>query len=128
MEKANPAFGDSGVIVLNDEAFSQKTHLSRVIAHEMAHEWVRQNRDAYSNYANSTGWTFAKAPSGRQVIIPRPGAYVEDDGRESADEDLANNIECFLYDPAKLQASTPAAYAWIRNKFGDKFKLVGGRK
>ncbi len=43
--------------------------------------------------------------------------------RESIEEDFSKNIELYLFEPAKLKATNPAVYNWIRRKYGAKFKL-----
>ena len=55
----------------------------------------------------------------------RETAYVAEDGKNSPTEDFANNVEFYLFDPAKLKKETPKVDKWIRERFGDKFKIKG---
>ncbi len=55
--------------------------------------------------------------------------YVRSDGvlvkpsYTSPEEDYANNLEYFIYNPDKLKQVTPNAYEWIKKRFGPKLKL-----
>lgn len=124
----NPAAGDEGVIVIYDAAFKDKQVLSRILAHEFAHELFRQFPDVKrTDYATSTGWKIAISPTtGRYKFIPLRFDYVEEDGPESVTEDFANNIEYHLFEREKLRKTTPKAYDWFGKVFGDKLKLGKG--
>lgn len=50
--------------------------------------------------------------------------YVEKDGELSPDEDFANNIEFYLFEPETLRKKSNAIYLWILKTFGSDFKLV----
>ena len=67
-------------------------------------------------------------PDGKIYWARRKESYIEDDGGSSHEEDYANNLEHFLYNPDKLKKVTPEAYAWIRKHFGESFKLKKGKK
>ena len=42
------------------------------------------------------------------------GTFVSDDGRDSPDEDFANNVEFFLFRPEKLKKTSPGVYDWLK--------------
>lgn len=69
---------------------------------------------------------FDEASGKETVRISRGTNFVKPDGKISPAEDFANNVEYFLYDPKKLKDVTPHAYTWIKNHFGDSFKLGRG--
>lgn len=69
-----------------------------------------------------SGWTVTL--EGRKIISTRrKTGFVEEDGKTSIQEDFANNIEYFLYNPDKLKSLTPSIYNWIKTKYGEKFKI-----
>jgi hypothetical protein len=67
-------------------------------------------------------------PDGKIYWAGRKDGYIEVDGKNSHEEDYANNLEHFLYDPDKLKKVTPSAYDWIKKRFGDSFKLKEEKK
>ena len=42
-------------------------------------------------------------------------------------EDFSNNIEYFLIETTVLQKKAPKVHAWIKQHFGEKFKLSKGK-
>ncbi len=127
MEKSkdgnNPATSANDILVIYNSAFDQKNVLSRVLAHEFAHEIygnlkVSDARD----YRLTTNW-FELNKNGKRLLISRKEGFVTDDGRVSPEEDFANNMEFFLFEPKKLISETPHAYRWITVAFGDKIQL-----
>ena len=52
--------------------------------------------------------------------------YVENDGKEGPAEDFSNNIEHYLFQPEQLKIKSPKVYEWIRQRYGDSFKIVKG--
>lgn len=120
----NPASNGDGFIVLYNSAFEAKHRLSRVLAHELAHEMYRElSEKEQLDYCLKAGWSYE---IGRNRIIywkPRKEEDVETDSKTSRDEDFTNNIEYFLFDPTILREKNPKAYDWIKNKYGDKLKL-----
>lgn len=124
----NPASGESGALGVYDAAFNKNANLTRVLAHELAHELFRQFSVADKILcAKAMGWTFKKDEKTEQYrAIPRKSGYVEVDGQLLTTEDFANNIEYFLFNQKRLNEVTPQAAEWIRHKFGDKLKLRKG--
>lgn len=120
----NPATSADGIVVLYDSAFDRKSTLSRVLAHEFAHEiYNGLIEDKALEYRLATNWLAAKEKSGKIKYYSRKDDYVADDGRVSPEEDFANNVEFFLFDPQKLSKTTPHAFRWIKSYFSDKFKV-----
>lgn len=118
----NPATSAESIIVLYDSAFKQKNNLSRVLAHEFAHEKYRTLKESEAiNYRISTNWFILKT-KGKSVQVSRKDGFVADDGRVSPEEDFANNVEFYLFEPNKLESTTPHGFAWIKKHFSDKFK------
>lgn len=122
----NPAAGDSGYIVLYDRAFDSNGNLTRILAHEFAHEVFRQiPNDLRRKYADEAGWI---REGDGQSYLPGRLEYVEEDGPSSITEDFSNNIEYFIFDRKKLQKTSPKVVAWIQKMFGDKLKVGKGPK
>lgn len=46
------------------------------------------------------------------------------DGKLSAEEDFANNMEYYLFNPNKLKAISTPAYNWIKGRFGEQIKPI----
>ena len=122
----NPAGGDSSYIVLYDPAFDSNANLTRILAHEFAHEAFRQiPNDLRRKYADAAGWILEE--DGQSYRAGRLD-YVEEDGPTSMTEDFSNNIEYFIFDRKKLQKTAPRVDSWIQKMFGDKLKLEKGPK
>jgi len=120
----NPASGQSGYIVLYDPAFDPQNNLARIISHELAHEAFRQFSGATKyKYSEIGEWLVRRTPKGEEVLIPNRDFYTEEDGKENIEEDFSNNTEYFLFNPEGLKAKAPKVYDWIRNQYGDNFKL-----
>ncbi len=128
LDNANPASGNAGAIVIYDPAFMDKENLSRILAHELAHEEYRQLSDAdRRNYSETAQWKTRQTPSGKQILVPMRESFSEEDRLESPGEDFSNNIEHHLYKPDALNSANPQISNWIRERYGDKFKVGGGR-
>jgi hypothetical protein len=108
---------DPRSIVLYDDAFAGNHQLSRVIAHELAHIYYDKLPEQVAlTYQYSTNWfSFRKSGSKDDLWISRKEGFVQPDGRVSPEEDFANNLEFYLFDPQKLKTVTPHAYEWIRS-------------
>jgi hypothetical protein len=120
----NPSSYGGSMIVLYDNAFGEDRRLARLIAHEIAHHKYAkfENEDIGTSYRRATGWR--PEIKGRDFYwTGRKDGYVEEDGAREPDEDFANNLDHFLFDPERLQKVTPKAYDWIKKQFSDKFKI-----
>lgn len=122
----NPAAGRNGEVALYDRAFFSDQNLTRILAHEFAHEVYRQmyGEDKGLSYASAADWLQVKnRKTGDLMLVPNRDGFVEEDGKENPNEDFSNNIEYFLFNPTVLKEKTLKVYHWILKKFGDKFKL-----
>lgn len=119
----NPATSAKDILVLYDSAFKYRNTLSRVLAHEFAHEiYGNLSISDSKDYRFATNW-FEVNKNGKRLLLARKDGFVADDGRVSPEEDFANNLEFFLFDTKNLKFKTLNAYNWIENHFGDKLKL-----
>jgi hypothetical protein len=119
----NPASSANGIVVLYDSAFDKGRTLARILAHELAHErYEKLSESEIVDYRMALNW-FVSRTKGKTVIISRKAGFVADDGRVSPEEDFANNVEFYLFEPNKLKIETPHGFRWIRNHFGDKFSI-----
>jgi hypothetical protein len=120
--QSNPAVHKNNLIVIYDLAFSEKHKLSRVLTHELAHNlWDKLELNLNKNYAKATGWERTFDPITKiKSLSGRRSGYVEKDGAFSVDEDFANNIEFFVFEPEVLQRTTPTAFKWIKDNLNSK--------
>lgn len=126
----NPATFSRGTIVLYDSAFLGTTKdrsLARFLAHEFAHQIYLNLTDQERNHYNlTTNWVSAKNfKTGQMQSFSRTDGFVRNDGRESPEEDFANNLEFYLFEPMVLKSKTPHAFRWIQEHFGDNFRNKG---
>ncbi len=116
-----PASNTDDQIFLFKRSFSlSNDELTRVIAHEVTHllmgkEWS----NILLQYKHDFGW---------KVDKHRPGNFVEIDGKMSAEEDLANNLEYYIFDPSTLKAKSPTIHKWLGKKLQHSLKLQKGCK
>lgn len=115
----NPASNIPGIIILYDEAF--KESLVRYLAHELAHQ-------LYDNFSKSEQREYQIPMNwfpgfGNKWIHREEKYFVTDDSVLGPQEDFANNLEFFLFDFKKLKGVTEGAVRWIKDKYGDSFKL-----
>ena len=123
----NPATSADGIIVLYDNAFDSKNNLARILAHEFSHQIYRElSPKNKKEYGYGTNW-IPLDPLGLKFLSRKDG-FVQDDGRESPEEDFANNLEFFLFDPKDLEKLTPQASRWIKEHYHDNLKLRRGSK
>lgn len=108
-----------GFIGIYDAAFLKGKNLSRLLAHEFAHElFYAFGLEKKMNYNTVANWFLRKSSS--QTWIGRSKEYfVERDGVMGPDEDFANNIEYFLFERSRLKSVSPALEKWIVRAFGD---------
>lgn len=121
---SNPATNSNkNEIVLYDEAFSKNKNLSRIFAHEFAHQlYGKMTEFEKLDYRRGTGAILDYKENGDIDWIGRENGYIEPDGRSSFEEDFANNLEHFIYNSDKLKTITPGAYNWFNKKYGTKPK------
>ncbi len=120
----NPASHAEGVIAVYDSAFTNPNGLERILAHEFMHQIFNNlSEDEKRDYRRDTGWHYIVESDRQFYWAGRKDGYIADDGKNSHEEDFANNLEHYLYDPDTLKRVTPSAYGWIKKKYGDKLKL-----
>ena len=118
----NPATAgsDGKAIVLYDRAFNNPFFsTSRVLTHEFGHVLFLNFSEAERrSYRDKMKWK-------TNLINPesRPGKFISPRAADSADEDFAENINFFLFEPDVLRAKVPDAYDWLTKKFSKAFKL-----
>ncbi|MGZ3747486.1 MAG: hypothetical protein ACXVB4_06085 [Pseudobdellovibrionaceae bacterium] len=125
----NPASSSYGVIVIYDSSFDSSRNLGRILCHELSHQNFKDlSNEEKQDYRRATGWHL-KLESDRNVYwVGRKSGYVEEDGKNSYEEDYSNNLEYYLYDPDKLKKVTPSGYEWIKKHFGDGFRIKGQKR
>lgn len=117
----NPGANFDDQIALFDRAFDGPYSLSRVIAHELAHEYYSNLSQAEkSSYLNAMGWIKA---AGGEKYLPRSDGFMRVDAKDSPEEDFAVNIETYLFEPEQLKQVVPRAYQWVGNKFINQLKF-----
>jgi hypothetical protein len=123
----NPASGDfNGDIAVYDSAFDQTNNLSQVLAHEIAHRiFSSLSPEEVKSYLYAAGWVNVGTDTHPDYELLREKT-VDPDSKNSINEDFANNVEFFLFNPKKLQGFAPGAYNWISGHFGATFRLGKG--
>jgi hypothetical protein len=126
----NPSSQWDRYLVLYDTAFLPNRNLARILAHEFAHQiYSKLDKSSAEGYRKAVGWKLGIDPDGSTVFwSKRSGDFVEADGRQGPKEDFANNLEYFLFEPNVLRSKTPRAFDWFKARYGDNFKVRGGRK
>lgn len=116
-----PASSTEEQIILYKRAFTLSGgDLTRVLAHEVTHllmekEWSK----LFLQYKKEFVWKEDK---------PRLGDFVEPDGKMSAEEDLANNIEYYIIDSSTLKEKSPKIHVWIEKNLKHNLELQKGCK
>lgn len=117
----NPATSADSIIVIYDSAFTNNADLQRILSHEFAHQMYTDLADKdLQDYQYATNWLPIRDKV--DLFVSRKVGFVQDDGRDSPEEDFANNIEFYLKEPEQLKKITPNAYRWIKDRYGGKFK------
>ncbi len=120
----NPASNSDGILALYDSSFDNSRNLARILTHELGHQNYNDLKESdKQDYRRATNWDFELGIDRKYYRIGRKSGYVEEDGNTSPEEDYANNLEYFIYNPDKLRQVTPNAYEWIKKRFGPKLKL-----
>ena len=116
----NPGTTHNKSIAIYDRAFNNPyLSTSRIVAHELAHVlYLSLNEKERKNYEDSLGWKEDKLSGSA-----RSGAFINSGAKDSPDEDFANNLDFFLFEPDKLKATVPSAYNWFKSKFPKDFKI-----
>lgn len=103
-----------GQIVLYQRAFDQPGDLTHYLIHELAHHMHETKlKDKFTDYKKSLQWTSET----------RPGPFLRSNGRQSPEEDFADNFEAYVLDPASFEQTVPKASSWMKKNFKDQFRL-----
>lgn len=109
----------SNSIILYDDFFKQ-SNKGAILAHELAHIYIlRLSPIKLKTILTTSGWDFNQSkPKWTGNVKP-----LKDDSPNSPSEDLANNIEDYLYSPQEIKQSRPKVHALLRELLGNEFKL-----
>jgi hypothetical protein len=121
----NPAANFQNQIALYDKAFENRQNVARVLGHEFSHTFYQGlTFPEQFDYAKTAEWEGKLGTSLKdtELTLSRSG-IVEEDSQNNPEEDFANNIEYFVFNPKTLKEKSPQVYNWISKKFGDKLKL-----
>lgn len=126
--KENPSSSAAETIVVYDAVFEGNHDLGQVLSHELAHETYRNFSDKERReYQDETGWgNFDEVGGKSGEWISSRTKFIKPDGRDSPEEDFANNVEYYLTKPEKLKLISPEAYEWIKNRYDSKMKKRKG--
>lgn len=117
----NPASSSDEFIIFFPPAFSSDTRLERVLFHEVVHHLISNEWSSnFLKYKKEYGWNGLKDGGFRK------GEFVETDGKTSAEEDFANNVEYFVFDQEKLKETSKNIFSWINKNLKNKLKLEKG--
>ncbi len=125
VDKANPATANypKKEIALYDAAFDGTNNLARILAHELSHlMFVRLDKPTRDAFLEAARWVKldGKRPS---LLLQRPmNQTLTFHSRTSPHEDFATSVEYYLFDPAKMRATTPKVHSWIEKHLGDSLK------
>lgn len=118
----NAASSSDEYVILFPRAFSNLEMLPRIITHELSHFLIENEwKQAFKEYKKISGWTAFKEGNGH-----RAGDFVDADGKFSPEEDFANNLEFYLFEPKTLGEKSPEIFKWIKRKLGAQLKLEKG--
>lgn len=117
----NPASNADGpklLIAVYNSLFKGNYDLDTVLVHELAHQYYRKmGSDLQKNYRDSTNW-FTSKSNDKIIIASRSTGFVKEDGKESPEEDFANNLEVYITDPTNLKKVYMPAFNWIEKNIG----------
>lgn len=117
LSRSNPASSTDEFIILFSAAFHSDLPMERILFHETLHQMMTSEwSDILSEYKKETKWS-DNSP------LPRNGEFVEPDGKTSVEEDFANNVEYYVYEPEKLKNASKTIYSWIDKKLKSKIRL-----
>ena len=123
----SPGTEIDGSVSLYDYAFNGPFSLNRVLAHELAHSWYNSSsKNVRAKYQKAAGWF--REPITKKIVTPVDRAFVNQDAKESPDEDFAHNIDTYLFEPDALRKAAPKVSAWIEANFSKDFSLKTGCK
>jgi hypothetical protein len=117
----NPASSSDEFIIFFPPAFSSGTRLDRVLFHEVVHHLISNEWSSdFLKYKKEFGWDGLKDSGFRK------GKFVETDGKASAEEDFANNVEYFVFDQETLKETSKNIFSWINKNLKNRLKIEKG--
>jgi hypothetical protein len=123
----NPASSYAGATTVYDTALDPSRNLTRILSHELAHQLYRRFSSLdHDGYLKASNWDELKQSGRPSLYVRGRGNFVEEDGKLSPNEDFANNVDYYLFQPDRLKTVTPQVYQWIKSRFGDNFKIGKG--
>lgn len=107
-----------GYILVYEATFDTPELLERKLVHELIHH-LHENHGAqlFKKYKEYTHWN----SSGQS----RPGPFLSEDSKASAEEDFATNFEYYLIEPDKLKEKASKVHGWFKNNINNTYKLKG---
>lgn len=120
LSRSNPASSSDEFIILFPATFSSNIPIDRVLFHEMIHQMsLNEWSKTLSDYKKAVQWA-DNSPT------PRAGEFLDPDGRSSAEEDLANNVESYVFEPEKLKLASIKIHSWIEKNLKSQIKFEKG--
>ncbi|MBL7545536.1 MAG: hypothetical protein JNL11_17085 [Bdellovibrionaceae bacterium] len=117
----NPASSSEEFIIFFPPAFSSDIQIDRVLFHEVVHHLIINEWSSdFLKYKKESGWIGLKDGAFRK------GEFVETDGKASAEENFANNIEYFVFDQKILKETSKSIFDWINKNFKNRLKMENG--
>lgn len=117
----NPPLKD---VTLYDLAFVYKESLAQVLSHELSHILFENMAiDDKRNFAEKAGWSSKSILGKEHYLLNKNKINIKEDSRDSLEEDFANHIELYLFQPSVVKAKSNDAFIWIQNKYGKNFKI-----
>lgn len=122
----SPAISSDEYVILFPRAFDlSQEDLERVVSHEVSHLLISNEWSSLlSKYKQAVEWPSSSTDKGQLAI--RPGQFVDADGKFSPEEDMANNIEYFIFEPSTLKSKCPKIFAWLQKTMGKDLKKQKG--
>jgi hypothetical protein len=118
---ANQASSSDEFLIVFSALFKNGDQIERVIVHEAVHHLLQSDwLKLFENYKKYVKW-----PKSGSLAV-RPGDFVQSDGRDSAEEDFANNIEYYMFATKTLMQISPNIFSWIDQNLASQLKIKKG--
>ncbi len=119
----NPSSHGSHYITLYDSAFDSGNDLLRILFHELAHElYGTFSQEDIKSYYISAMWSQERKER-EPSTMRSDSTFVRSDGRTSPEEDFANNMEFYLFNPVQLKKHWSPVFEWIKKVYSGKLTL-----
>ena len=120
---------DSDRVIANSsvEVFDPWDKLSNAskqsaLVHEIGHRMAgKMDADESPTWLELSGWTKKTNPKNKNVKwkSSKPSALISDYGRTNPDEDFAECVVAYRFNPAKLQKASPEKYQFLKSTVFD---------